>query len=266
MNEKSKIFVVIGAVVAFIAIIVGYNIWFNYRSEQIYKTFEQSYNGSEEKIVLIGREGCSWCQLFKPILDFYKEKYEFSYEYLDTDKLTSDDLDKILDKIEISDDDFGTPLLAFVKDGESMDSIIGYVDERKLLKILQEQGFVNEDEDIALKYLPDYKTVKKTFESKQKEIIVVGQTSCSYCIMFKPVLMSVVDNYGVEINYMNYDEIEEYEELGEYLSQYKEFQGDWGTPLTVIVENGKIINTFDGYGIEENYVKFLKNNNLIEEK
>ena len=266
MNEKSKIFVVIGAVVAFFAIIIGYSINFNIKSNKIYKVFEDSYNKEEESIVLIGRDGCSWCQLFKPILDFYKEKYDFSYEYLDTDKLSKKDLAKILDKLEVSDDDFGTPLLGFVKRGDVTDTIIGYTDERELLAELQKYGFVNENEKVLVNYLNDFKSIKGTFKNKDKEIIVIGQTSCSYCIMFKPVLMSIVDKYNVKINYMNYNEIKEQEELGKYLEQYEQFKGDWGTPMTLIVQNEKIIDVFNGYGTETNYIKFLEKNGFIEEE
>lgn len=266
MNEKAKIFVVIGAIVAFFAIIIGYSIYFNYKSGQIYEAFEEKYNNKEAQIVLVGREGCGWCQLFKPILEFYGDKYDFSYEYIDTDVLASKDLNKIIEKLEVDASKFGTPLLGFVKDGKVLDTINGYVDERELLVILQEQGFIANEENLLANYLNNYEDIKNTFESKKKELVVVCQSSCQYCIMFKPVLMSIADEYGVKINYMNYNEIEEQEELGEYLSKYKEFQGDWGTPLTIVVENGKIINSFDGYTNEEEYVKFLKNNHLMEEK
>ena len=64
---------------------------------------------------------------------------------------------------------------------------------------------------------------------------------------------------------MNYDEITEQSEIKEYLSGFEEFQGDWGTPLTIVVQNGKIITTLDGYTESFTFINFLKENELIKE-
>lgn len=264
MSENSKIYIVLGVVVAIIIGIVGYYFYTEKQSEKIYNNFVETLNSSEEKIVFIGRKGCGWCQLFQPIFDYYAEEYEFAYQSVDTDKLTGSDFNKIIDTLLVEEDNFGTPAVAFVKDGKVVDEIIGYVDERELLEILQNHEFIPEEETNVLDYL-DFTGLKKVFSSKEKSIVVVGQTTCSYCIRFKPILMNISNTKNISINYINYDEIEEQEELGEFLGKFEIFQGKWGTPLTFVVEDGKIVSHLSGYTTEDVFLDFLRNNNLIEE-
>ena len=262
MNENSKIYVVLGAVVAFIAIIIGFNIYTEKQSEKIYNNFNNIYDSESEQIVLLGHESCQWCKLFQPILDFYKQKYTFDYTYIETGDLVEKHFSKILEQLNVKEDDFGTPLMAFVKSGKVTEIIYGYIDEKILLEKLKEHQFVLEEEKDVLSYL-DLDSLKKTIKSKQRSIIVVGQTTCSYCIRFKPVLMKISDGQNIKIHYINYDEVKEQDALKEYLSSFDAFKGDWGTPLTIIVENGKVISEFSGYAEESTYLEFLKENNLI---
>lgn len=264
MNEKSKIYIVFAVIVALVLVVVGYNIELSNKSKKVYEEFTTNFTSENEEIIFIGREGCSWCQLFRPIFDYYSKKYEISYTYIDTDKLVKRDFNKILKDINVSSDDFGTPLVVFTKNGEVVETINGYVDERKLLEIFQGQNLVAESEKVELNYL-DFNSLKKVIKGKEKSVIVIGQTRCPYCIRFKPILMDAVDNNGAKIYYMNYDEITEQSEIKEYLSGFEEFQGDWGTPLTIVVQNGKIIATLDGYAESSIFINFLKENKLIKE-
>ena len=263
MNEKTKLFVVLGVIVVIIIAIIGYNIKLEKDSEKILNSFKEELNSTEEKLVLVARPGCSWCQLFEPILDYYADKYEFSYTYLNTDKLVEKHFYEMLDILDISTDKFGTPTIAFAKDGKVTETVIGYVDERKLLDELQEHGFVSEKEEDILNYL-NFKSLKDTVKSKQKSIIVVGQSTCSYCIKFKPILFKVAEEQDIIINYINYNEIEELEELEAYLTQFEVFQSEWGTPLTLITQNGKVLDTLGGYSSDVQFLKFLKENELIK--
>lgn len=263
MNEKTKLFVVLGVIVVIVIAIVGYNIKLDQDSERLLNSFKEELNSTEDKLVLVARPGCSWCQLFEPILDYYADKYEFSYSYLNTENLVEKDFYEMLDILDISSDKFGTPTLVFAKDGKITETLIGYIDERQLLDELQEHGFVSEKEEYILSYL-DFKSLKDTIKSKQKSVIIVGQSTCSYCIRFKPILFKVAEQEGITINYINYNEIEEIEELETYLKQFEVFQGEWGTPLTLITQNGKILGTLNGYRSQVQFLEFLKDNELIK--
>lgn len=263
MNEKSKIFVLVGAVVIIAAIVFINELLFINKSGKIYDAFNNDFKSeTKEKIVFIGRSGCSWCQLFRPIFDYYAEKYEISYNYIDTDKITRKDLTKILNNLGVEESNFGTPLVAFVKAGEATEVINGYTDESKLLDILKKHGFVSDKEKASLNYL-DFDSLKKTISSKEKSVIVFGQTYCSYCIKFKPVLMKIIDDNKIKINYINYNEVEDQDSLEEYVSKFEPFNEDWGTPLTIIFEKGSVVDSFGGYADEATYLSFLRDNGIL---
>ena len=69
MNEKKKIIVLLCAIAAVILLIVVCSFIENKKSKKYLNEFYSAFNGSEEKLVMIGRDNCSWCQLFKPSLD-----------------------------------------------------------------------------------------------------------------------------------------------------------------------------------------------------
>lgn len=263
MNEKVKIYVVLVAVLAIVGIVIGYNIYTVKQSEKNYTEFENNFNSSEQKMILIGRDDCPYCQYYQPYMDYYQQKYEFSYQYINTNKLTSDDLSKILETVGINEDDFGTPLTLFVENGEVLNQIDGYVDEKELLTILQKQEFVGEEEQITLSYL-DLDSLKKTVDSNEKSVIVFGQTTCGHCINFKPVLMNIVDDKDINIYYINCNTVEDTDALYEYLENFEPFQGKWGTPLTIIFEDGEIVDTFSGETDYKTFVQFLTENEIIK--
>lgn len=265
MNEKSKIYIVFGVLAIILVAIIGYNIDLSNKSKKEYAEFTANYTSEEEKIVFIGREDCSWCQLFRPIFDYYSSKYDISYSYIDKNKLINRDFNKLLKDINVDPNDFGTPLVVFVKNGEVTDTINGYVDENALLKIFQDHNLVDKDKKVELNYL-DFESLKKVVSGKSKSVIVVGQTHCPYCIKFKTVLMNAVDTKGAKIYYLNYDAIEaDQTEVSEYFGQFEEFQGKWGTPLTIVVEKGKIVDSLEGYRESEEFIKFLQKHNLVKE-
>lgn len=265
MNEKAKMCVVFGVLAVIVVAIIGYNVKVSNASKAEYAKFTEEYKSEEEKIVFIGREGCSWCQLFQPIFDYYAEKYDIQYTYIDTDNLISRDLKKILTDVNIKEDEFGTPLVAFVKNNEVIETINGYVSEKELLEILKNHSYVDENEKDTLNYITDLASLKKIINGKEKSVIVVGQTTCTYCIRFKPVIMGIADKYSTNIYYMNYNEFEDLTALNEYVSQFEPFQDEWGTPLTLIVQKGKVIDSYGQYANENTMVSFLQKNSLIKE-
>ena len=265
MNEKAKIYVVLATIVIIIGVVIGYSVYTVKQSEKIYNEFEINFNDEEQKIILIGRDNCPWCQYFQPYMEYYQEKYDFSYQYINTNKLTSGHLSKILEKAGINEDDFGTPLTLFVQNGKVLNQIGGFVDETKLLEILQEQGFISEEEKSPLSYL-DLDSLKKTVKNKEKSVVVFGQTTCGYCLNYKNALFAAVDDKDINIYYINCDKLEEKTEFYEYIEEFEPFKGSWGTPLTVIFEDGKVVDYLSQAVGYEELLEFLTKNKIVNEK
>ena len=100
--------------------------------------------------------------------------------------------------------------------------------------------------------------------TRRSKILVLGQTTCGYCIKAKPILSKIADDYGITINYINVNTLTS-EQSGK-LSKYVSYLGEneWGTPLTLIVNNGKVVDSANGLLDEDGYVKLFKDNGFIK--
>ena len=263
MNEKKKITVLLCTIAAVILLIVVCSFIESKKSRDYLKSFYSAFNGSEEKLVMIGRDNCSWCQLFKPYLDIMKDKYDLDYVYVNTNELTSSTFKKLLKDVGVNESEFGTPYTVVVKEGKVVDSLNGYVDEHELITFLKDHKLVSKDAKMALNYV-DYEGYKKVAKSTENKVLVLGQTTCGYCIKAKPILNEIADEYGIEINYINVDTLssEESGKLSKYISYLGE--NEWGTPLTLIVNNGKVVNSSNGLLDKDGYVGLFKKSNIIK--
>lgn len=264
MNEKKKIIILLSVVVALIAGVIIYDVIDAKRSSKYLNSFYEAYNGTENKLVVIGREGCSWCQVFKPTVDLYKESYGFDYLYLDTGKVNSSSLAKLLKDLDVKSDEFGTPLTVVVNNKTVVDSISGYADEDSLLEFLKKNGFVKNDVKTFLNYI-DYSSYSKLINSSKNSIIVVGQTSCGYCIQSKPVLQKIAKEKNIVINYLNITDLSESDSESFQTSLDYLKDNEWGTPLTLIVSKGNVRDSINGTKDYDGYMESFKNNGFIKE-
>ena len=263
MDEKKRIIVLLSIVAAVILLIIGGSIYESHKSNSYLDDFYSAFNGSENKLVMIGRDNCSWCQLFKPVLDSMHEEYGFDYLYINTNELTSSVFSKLLKTIGVAEDNFGTPLTIVVKNGEVVDSINGYVDDQDLFEFLKKYEFISKDAKLALNYV-DYNGYKSVVRSSENKILVLGQTTCSHCIKVKPILSSIAKEYGITINYLDITKLsdEEKEKFTKYLTYLNDTE--WGTPLTLIVKNSEVIDSVNGELDYDGYVELFKNNGFIK--
>lgn len=101
-------------------------------------------------------------------------------------------------------------------------------------------------------------------KSNEKNIILVARPTCGYCEKFSPILKEAADAMKLTINYVNTDEFtnEDWTAFSNSLDYLK--SEDWGTPLTLIVQNGSVIADNNGYVELEEIKAFFKENGLGE--
>lgn len=269
MNEQKKLYIILIAIAAFFVLIFGINFVNESNTKKYLETFNSIIENGEKKIILLGKESCPYCQMFQPLLDYMKEEYNFEYLYIDTTKITTKGLNEVIETLNIDPDDFGTPHLSLVDDGKVVDEIAGYVDEKQLLSFLIKYEFTPKDAQIPLNYV-SYDEYEDLIESETPEVLVIGQTSCSACMMAKPALITIADKYDVKINYLNLTELKAEENGSELMEKFNsslEFytKEEWGTPLMIVVKNEEVIGSSKGYHSTEDYVKFLKEKGIISE-
>lgn len=300
MDEKKKSFIVIAVIGAllFLLIIIGViqrenqeKASDNKDQNQTNITYEGKYSTSyneafsEEgkKLLYIGSSSCSVCTRFSPYIKYLSEKYNFTYYYIDAAKIDTEELKSVLEKVGQDIDDFGTPYLAFLENGEKYDEIPGYVTESALFSQLQKNGIIDSDETYvasdssssgssssddssytSLSFI-GYDKYKELYDRNEKFVVVLGQTGCGACSSFKPIINEIAKEKELTIYYVDMLKLEDdgAYKLMDSLSYFKDLES-WGTPLTLVIENKEVIASLKGSNTKDTTIKFFEENNLIK--
>lgn len=97
-------------------------------------------------------------------------------------------------------------------------------------------------------------------KSSDKQIILIARPTCGYCEKFTPILKQAMEDMHLTINYVNTDNFSS-DDWSKFQNSFDYLASDeWGTPLTLIVQNGKIVDKNNGY-VELDAIKefFTKN-------
>ena len=120
-----------------------------------------------------------------------------------------------------------------------------------------EQGDLNEID------IDEYLDLK---EGSEASIIYVARPTCHYCQEMEPIVKNIVYEYGVTVNYLNTDELDD-EGQAKFIKSddYFEEKGGYGTPMLIIVKDDEFVDVLEGLTDKDTVVKFFKDNGLINE-
>ena len=129
---------------------------------------------------------------------------------------------------------------------------------------LKKYNFIDSNSKLKLNYV-DYSGYKKIVSSEDTNILVIGQTTCGYCIKAKPILNQIAIDKNIKINYLNITKLsdEEKNKFTKYLDYFSE-NTEWGTPLTLIVKNGKVVDSANGLLDYDGYVSLFEKNGMVK--
>ena len=96
----------------------------------------------------------------------------------------------------------------------------------------------------------------KIKKSNNYSIVVVISNVCPYSEIFKPILEDVIQEYNVNIYYLNID--------SNFYNSVDLDTSVYGTPTTIIYKNGKVINNIMGYKEKNDLINILKKNGVIK--
>ena len=101
-------------------------------------------------------------------------------------------------------------------------------------------------------------------KSSEKNVILVARPTCTYCEAFAPILSEASKELNIEVNYIDTDKFtnDDWTTFNNSLSYLSDEQ--WGTPLTLIVQNGEIVDVNSGYVELETIISFFTNNGFGE--
>lgn len=102
------------------------------------------YEGSEEKLIMVGSSQCGYCAIAQPIIENLAYKYNINIYYLDAATFSDDDESKFVKSNEYFNAGFGTPMLIYVGNKKLIDIVDGLVDTDSYLEFLKNNKLINE--------------------------------------------------------------------------------------------------------------------------
>ena len=271
--SAKNIGIIVISLISIVVLVVGFITTFKDKdgkgenaSKKILKEFTEKMKSKDLQVIYYGSSQCGYCKLQTPIMKQIKSDYKLAYYYIDATKLKSDDQKEILEKLDIEG---STPTIAIVKNNKVVDVNVGFMDGKatveffKQNKLLKEDATYKPEENLTNISFNDYKNL---VVQDIKNIIVIGQTTCSHCIAVKPVLNRVAANYNITINYLNLTEMTE-DEKKELIENLKnigyENADNLGTPLTLIIQNNKVEGTIEGENPPSYFTRQFKKYGII---
>ena len=144
----------------------------------------------------------------------------------------------------------------------------------------------NETEDgekntYATNLFKEIKVSEVTSVSKNKEIIVfIGRQGCYWCSLYAPVLGLASEDYKFDVYYIDFGKMVDFSLAKPAVSDEEQYNAliDWfdagayanevadgiGTPMTIFVKNGKMVNFIGGYVDGDTLNTYLKKEGFIK--
>ncbi len=121
-----------------------------------YSDFVKYLNRDKNTFFVFGKENCSYCMSYKPVLNKVISEYNIEVVYVELNKLSQDDYHNVLNtsltipakctkenKDILLKEGFGTPLSLFTNNGSTYDCIRGYKNHDTLVGLLKQIGYIN---------------------------------------------------------------------------------------------------------------------------
>lgn len=108
-------------------------------------------------------------------------------------------------------------------------------------------------------------------KGEEKSIIYVARPDCGYCQMQKPILTKIASKNELKVYYLNtsgfFDsEAKKYTEDGEkFINSAEVYKTGFGTPNTIIVQNGEIVDGIYQYVEASELEDLFERNGFINE-
>ena len=111
-----------------------------------YSEYKELKNEEGSYIIYVARPTCSFCQKQEPIVKQILNTYDIDINYLNTDNMSSADLNDFINGYDVFDggENFGTPTFLIVGDEKIKDSIIGYSEQANLIAFFTKYNLIKE--------------------------------------------------------------------------------------------------------------------------
>lgn len=144
--KKKYIGIIIGIIIVILGVIV---ISLNSQMPD-YKerTVEDWYNdiiNNKEVLTIYGASYCSHCQEYYPVISKLANKYNINLYFFEVDTIREKDkdaYDKLMNSFELSDYDGNVPYTYIMRDGNFVNSTVGFANRDLTVNFLTENGII----------------------------------------------------------------------------------------------------------------------------
>ena len=114
-------------------------------NEISYSEYEKMVANGDAFIVVIERTGCSYCQMYMPIMEEVAKEKKIAVTYINTDNLSQDEFNSLSTTNKyLKKNQWGTPTTLFMLGDRIVDSIGGYVEKDKIETFLKDRVVMGE--------------------------------------------------------------------------------------------------------------------------
>lgn len=96
---------------------------------------------------------------------------------------------------------------------------------------------------------------------EEKTVVYIGSETCSWCKRFKPILEEIAKENNLKIVYINVANLSRSEKNELITASENHFTG--GTPTTLVMEKGKVLDSLGGYVEKDKAIEFFKSVEMI---
>lgn len=145
-NKNNIIYMIAITIIIIIAFILISNISNNKNNKDLielnYKEIKEKINNKDSFILVVSRTTCSHCMSYKPKLKKISNNYNLKIYYIDYDKESKKNQDKLFEELDI---DGSTPITIFYKKGKQtslFDRIEGDLSEKTIINKFKDLKYI----------------------------------------------------------------------------------------------------------------------------
>lgn len=110
-----------------------------------YNDYKDMVSNGSAFVVIIERTGCSYCQMYMPIMEAYANEKQIPILYIDTDTLTEDEFNELSSENNyLKRNKWGTPTTLFMLGDRVIDAIGGYTERDNVDAFLKDRVVMGE--------------------------------------------------------------------------------------------------------------------------
>lgn len=145
--KKSDIALIIGVLLIFV---ISYFVSVGKKQELIdlkgevgyteinYEEYNELLESEDYFLLVVVRDGCSYCEKFKPVMEDVSEKLKIPVHYIDIANLEDEELEEFNNSNDyLKNNEWGTPTTLILNKEEVIASSQGYMEEKEITKFIK---------------------------------------------------------------------------------------------------------------------------------